>query len=722
MNKKFEDFSARVLVVEPAATVRGMIADVVKALGFASVQSMDSLKSAAGYLEVEAADWILAPMLASEQVNALNFMRALNEHEKFRDTFVTLIVDEKEVEHLPRAFELGLMSWHSKTGLSKDGLARELRDLLDTLKAQNGNVSYVAFDYLQIFLRSKGRADLLMQASKELVSLHPTSQYAVFNLARNQFALGKRAEGLRTLGHARASDLPGWDKVAKELLQPGEEVELKLPLKKVLVVEPDKAAHKQIDDILRKYADELELRFEVDGLAAMQWAKNNSDLDLVIQEWRIPTLTGHVFLQRLRKAQKRLVPVIVLSPLLRRDDAPILSEMGVCKSLEKPTDEKTLVKAIFGALLEHSSPTEPVWIERKIGEKLAYKDQTTVQQLYRRLSEHPQCTDDQRFYVQALRLYDAGEFEAAKTLCAKAIQLGGDQMKTLTLLGRCLTNLRDFRSAIKCFERAQQLSPKNIERLCELAEAQSEADQADASAQSLDAAKAMDAQSEVVVGAETKIEIAKGNVDKARELMAYLGSMDQLVSDLNSSAVAWVRTGRFEKGVELYNRTLEALPAEDHVTQARVLYNLALAYVRKGDLSSAQGTLARAKMTIDHPVRAKLLSLKRRVEQSLASKASLSLTSSQSASASQGPDSSPWQMNVTSTQVASATAMIVQDSQTGPLRTTVFNRGIMGLVGLPEGEKSISAGLLRFRVSINLRAAIARPESMGAEKAFRSAG
>jgi tetratricopeptide (TPR) repeat protein len=171
--------------------------------------------------------------------------------------------------------------------------------------------------------------------------------------------------------------------------------------------------------------------------------------------------------------------VVVLSSLLKRDDVPILTEMSVSTGIEKPIDEKAFVKALFNALLQHKSPTSPKWIERKIQEKLNMKDAKAVQKLYKRLGEHAQTTDDQKYYVQALRFYHAGDFESAKVLCAKSIQLGGDQIKTFTLLGRCLNNLKDFHGAIKCFERAQNLSPKNIERLCELAEAQVEAGEQD---------------------------------------------------------------------------------------------------------------------------------------------------------------------------------------------------------------------------------------------------
>lgn len=713
MDTRFEDFSAKILLVEPSANVRGMISDVIKSMGFSSIQAMDSVKSALGYLEVEAVDWMILPLQASEPVNALQAMRIINSYEKFKDTVTTLLIEEKETMHLPKAFELGLLSWHSKGSLTKDGLIREFKDLFEMLRTHQGNKTFTSFEYLQVFLRSTGKAELLLEASQDLVHANPVSPFAVFNLALNQLALGKRDDALRTLGNAKASDVPGWEKFARDNLSEGEDVQLRLPIKRVLVVDPDESIHNQIKETLSKHSDKPDVRFEVDGESAIKWAEANPNIDLVIQEWRIPGLTGHVFLQRLRKSNAKIVPVVVLSSLLKREDVPILNEMSVSTGIEKPLDEKIFVKTVFNAILQHSSPTAPKWIERKIQEKLNLKDNRAVQKLYKRLAEHPLATEDQRFYIQALRFYHAGDYESAKSLCAKAIQLGGDQIKTFTLLGRCLNNLRDFNGAIKCFERAQSLSPKNVERLCEIAEAQVEAGNDEAAQAALDQAKGIDANSETVVGAEAKIEITKGNIQKARELMFHMGSIEELISDMNGSAVAWVRVGQFQKGVDLYNKTLESVQADDHITHTRVLYNLALAFARQGDLPSAKMTVDRAKLDVDHPVRDKITSLKAKIERSLGANAAIKLMTNTSSAAS---DINPWEIESSASTDLISAEPTIQDSQTGPLKSAGFDRCIMGIIKLPEAVREVSDSLVKAKPLFNLRSAIERTDALGAEK------
>ena len=607
-----------------------------------------------------------------------------------------------------------------KGSLTKDGLVREFKDFLETMKQHSGNNAFVAFDYLQIYLRTAGKADLLIESCEDLVQAFPTSPFAVFNLAQNQFALNKREDALRTLGHAKASDIPGWEKFAKEQLNDGEEVQLRLQVKRILVVDPDESIQNQIRETLGRYTDKVDIRFETNGETAIKWLEGNSNIDLIIQEWRIPGLTGHVFRQRTRQVTSRVIPVVVLSSLLKKDDVPILNEMSVSTGIEKPIEEKSFIKALFNALVQHSSPTTPKWIERKIQEKLNLKDSRGVQKLYKRLSEHPGCTDDQRYYIQALRFYHAEDYESARLLCAKAIQYGGDQVKTFTLLGRCLNNLREFAGAVKCFEKAQSLSPKNIERLCELAEAQVEAGNEEAAQASLEKAKEMDATNQMVQEAEAKVAIKTGNTEKARELMYHMGSIDQLISDMNGSAVALVRIGKFEQGVDLYNKTLDSIPSDDEITQSRVLYNLALAFARKGDLPSAKMTVDRASIMIAHPVKDKIASLKLKLEKAIASQAQVKLSSAP-VSAAKASESNPWEVEVANEQQLMSEEPVIPGTQLGALRQAAFDRGIMGIVRLPESVREGSAALVKTVPVFNLRSAIERAEGMGAEKLAQDA-
>lgn len=713
MESVFRDLSARVLLVEPSANVRGMISDVLKSLGFQNIQAMDTAKSGLSYLEVENADWIIAPLQGSEPVNSLHILGIINKHEKFRETMFSMLVEDNELEHLAQAFHMGLASWHAKTSLSKDGLVREFKEFLEVLEEQKNDRVFVAFEYLQTYLRSAGKADLLIESCKDIVKSFPTHANPVFNLAGSLLALDRREEARKVLGHAKASGIPGWEKFAKDNLNDGEEILTILPCKRILVVDPDESIHNHLRETLLKYCEKAEIKFCVDGQSAVDWLSGNPSVDLVVQEWRIPILTGHVFLQRLRQITNRMIPVIVLSSLLRKEDVPILSEMGVASGIEKPMEEKAFFNSAFQAIQQITSPTTAKWIERKIQERLAMNDLRAVELYYNMLRTHKDCTDDQRLYVQALRFFHVKDYESAKILAIKAIQLGGDQIKTFTLLGRCLACMREFEGAVKCFEHAQSLSPKNIERLCELAEAQVEAGQEEAAKESLESAKSLDQGNQSVSKAEAKVSIMTGDTEKARDLMYHMGSIEQLVSDMNGSAVALVRVGKFEEGVQLYNRTLESIPEDDHVTKTRVIYNLALAFSRKGDLPSAKLTVDKAFDDIDHPVKEKLNSLRTKLERALSGKTPVKLNT---VAAAKGEDTNPWEQDASEAENLLKTEPVISGEQTGPLKSDIIEHGVMGIVRLPESVREVSNHLLKSPPLFSLRSAIAREESMGAEK------
>src|SRR5436305_1221634 len=129
MGQAFKEKTSRVLVVEPAATVRQMLCDVVRDLGFSQTMSASSLRDALDILEVEPADWLITPLLSQGPVNALQVLRLVTENPKLKRLKISLIVEESELPVLPLAFQYGLLSWHQKT-YSRESLRQNFEKLL----------------------------------------------------------------------------------------------------------------------------------------------------------------------------------------------------------------------------------------------------------------------------------------------------------------------------------------------------------------------------------------------------------------------------------------------------------------------------------------------------------------------------------------------------------------------------------------------------------------
>jgi hypothetical protein len=150
-----------------------------------------------------------------------------------------------------------------------------------------------------------------------------------------------------------------------------------------------------------------------------------------------------------------------------------------------------------------------------------------------------------------------------------------------------------------------------------------------------------------------------------------------------------------------------------------VLYNLALAFARQGDLPSAKMTVDRAKLDVDHPVREKISSLKAKVEKSLGANAAIKLCTNATAA---GSDVNPWEIEASGSADLISADPVIQDSQTGPLKSAGFDRCIMGVIKLPESVRTVSDALLKGKPLFNLRSAIERADGMGAEKIAQETG
>ena len=83
-----------------------------------------------------------------------------------------------------------------------------------------------------------------------------------------------------------------------------------------------------------------------DGDEATAWVESNDEPDLIIHEWRIPSLSGPLFIQRVRAKGFYRVPLVVISSLIKPDDMPLIREMGIAEVVAKPLEKTNLLPAL----------------------------------------------------------------------------------------------------------------------------------------------------------------------------------------------------------------------------------------------------------------------------------------------------------------------------------------------------------------------------------------
>ena len=88
MTSAFQDKSARVIFVDPSGPVRQMVSDVIRSLGFESVEGRGSIADLIEHLEIDEADWVIVPLMGEETVNAMHLLQVVTATPELKNTRV----------------------------------------------------------------------------------------------------------------------------------------------------------------------------------------------------------------------------------------------------------------------------------------------------------------------------------------------------------------------------------------------------------------------------------------------------------------------------------------------------------------------------------------------------------------------------------------------------------------------------------------------------------
>lgn len=645
MTSRLTDKKAKIHVIDPSGPVRQMMTDVIRtSLGFETVEGKASLQDVLSYLEVEQIDWIIMPLMADQPINALHLLKICTEQPDLKHLRVSLMIEESETYALPAAFELGLLSWHSKP-FTKDSLTEEMKRLFENLEAVKFNETLVAAEYLRQHLRTA--KDYMLQESLErtLLDVFPGNPNILLELAEPQFHQDKKPAARKALAQVKLLDpslAAKADEVGKTLFgddyKPGaasldgpSDINV-LGVKAAVTIDSDSSVLKALEEILKKLGVEAVHGFQ-DGEAAWAWLDANPEPDLVLMEWRIPKLSGPLLVQRLRSKGFHSVPIVILSSLLKVDDMPLAREMTLANIVSKPLNKDLLIPALIVSLQQDRLPTENAALERKITTLLAQKKVADATPLRDQYLADPAIPYANKRLVDAKFSFATGNYAAARDAGIEALKHAGDSITVLNLLGKSFMLLRQYEAALKCLKKAQLLSPHNIERLCSIAETETELGKHTAAEDCLEDAKTLDPGSTTVQEAAVKIAITKGDTATARKLMGELESLSALIGYMNNKAVAHARCGFAQDAIELYRKTVSSVPEDRDDIKAIVLYNMALAFVRAGELDAAVLELDAVVRQKDSKVTKKAASLKGRIKVALDKGLGFKLQSDEIASA-----------------------------------------------------------------------------------------
>ncbi len=612
-----------VVVVEKASSVRQLIFDVLRTLGVQHIIQFSTAKELLGYLEVEDPNWVILPAMIDDEINALQVLKLICGEPRLKSVRCTLAVDEEEESFLlPTAFELGLMSFHQRSFYRAD-VESAVEDLFTIARLKDWNAVQISAEYLRRLLDDLSLRHERVIFEKTLLRYYPGSSRQLISLAEAQFLSGKKTEALGILAQLKIIE-PKSESAAKRLVnkhcKAGEDQSLSnnpynvFGLKTVVLIDPDSDMLQFMAELFESVGVKETLSFE-GGDEAWSWLSENPEPDLIVQEWRITGVTGPLLIQRIRGAGLLQVPILVTSSLMEQADIPLALEMGIDHVINKPFEASDFLRSVVWVLQQKALPTEARTFETKIRRCIDSGKKEEALRLLGLVQEDPRIPEQKKDLMHAEVCYAHGELPEARRLCSEALSSAESDVNGLNLLAKILIEYKDFESAAVALEQAQKLCPMNVSRLVKMAEVNMEMGNLEGASEHIRVAEGLDSGSPVVQEAKCRVAVESGDVDTAREIFVALDCCAHVVSQMNIRAIALARTGRFEKGIELYEQTLASLPKRMVKERHAVYYNLALAQARYGNYDEALVALKEVEGNLGR-VEVKSRSLERKIEAS----------------------------------------------------------------------------------------------------------
>ncbi len=615
----------KVIVIDSSGAGRTLMAEILRGFGFVDVTGVPSVREALALMETEAIEWVISSLYSDQPENGVHLLQIMTHYPELKNVKISLFLEKEEFYAVPYAYELGLLNHFSKP-FTKDTFKEEVGNLLARIEEEKGQLPVVAGGYLRKVLTDEKKLGDLENLEKGLIAQFPASTHLLFNLVPVYAGMGEkdRAKGILKQLTMIDQSFEGPAKEAAKMHLGGEAFDTPesggglnfIGVERVVIVDADDAMQKLVAETLQQLGVKEVLPF-ADGESALAYLENSPEPDMIIQEWRIPKVSGPLFLQRLKATSSKTCPIIIVSSLLKPADLPLVREMGVSDVIKKPLDRQELLKSFIWTIQQFRAPTEQWPMERKMRSLLAGGKTAEANEIKQRYLGIKSLSRASRNRIEAEFSFAARQYDKARDFCIESLKEAGDSIFTLNLLGKALIYLRDFNFALRCFNKAQQLSPMNVERLCTIAEVQSEMGDEKAAEETLSDAKDIDPDNSRIAEAETKVAINSGDLERAKKLMGELEMLDNVVSYMNNQAVAMARCEMFDDGIELYQKTINSIPEGKDAVKAVVTYNMALAFARQGKWDECKVKLEEVASLPAHRVTKKAVHLLARINKAL---------------------------------------------------------------------------------------------------------
>lgn len=586
--------SDTVLVIEESTTNRYNIHNALRGIGFRSIKGVDDINQALKALE-EDIGWIFLSFSSLDEPNLFSLLRMPLTYPEARNLRISVFVDELKYRYLSQAFEEGLLSYHLNN-FDKNSLDEEIGKLSKILVKNNYDTCLISSEYLREYLLRYEKNKGLLELSEKLLGLYPGRADLLGHYSEALALNGQLNLAAATLKQTLLLEpsLFKWVNHIEETYFEKNFMSAQaktignniLGIKSAVVVDPDEVGINAVIEACEKLGVKNVQGF-TDPEIALESLANNKEPTVIIHEWKMPNINGPIFLQRIRQMGFYKSNIFIMSSLVKQSDAPLLGEMGVQDVLEKPLKDKQLIKSLVFAARQQKNITDERFFERKLLGYLSVSDFNSAHRTRRKFFAENKMNDYYQPYIDALFFYYLRDYAKAKVEIFTSIKRGNKSIKVYNFAGKILMKLRDFENALRCLEKANNLSPINIIRLCAIAESNSEMNSFDVAQKTIDKLKKLDPRNKKVVITEANFSLTKGDVDKAQKLIKQIENLDEILAYLNNRGVALAQQNKSDEALNFYSQAISAFPSNRKELLDPVHYNMGLSYIRMDNIDDA---------------------------------------------------------------------------------------------------------------------------------------
>jgi tetratricopeptide (TPR) repeat protein len=325
-----------------------------------------------------------------------------------------------------------------------------------------------------------------------------------------------------------------------------------------------------------------------DATRALQVLNSDKAFQIALIDLRMPTLTGSAILQVIKNHSNdavRLMPLLVMMGPVNEAEIRILSEFHISQHVTKPCKDKDLEKAIHDCLQIHTNLNNDEVFFEVFETALQEKDfKKAIEMLEPKLKGDPKSV---KYNTLLAKLHFVrGNVAKAGEILKPVLLSNSEYPLALNLAAKICVKTGKYAEAVANLERAQKVSPLNIQRLIAMGEMHLAAGKIDEAEGKFRKALEFYPTGETAKIGLSRVLIAQGRMDDAQEILKDIEDKEEVASYFNMRGVMLIRAKRFDEAVDLYDKAMRALL--DKEKEYLLIFNMALGYKKKGELAKAK--------------------------------------------------------------------------------------------------------------------------------------